>query len=239
MIELLKALCKAQAEFPKITKRRTAKVTTKTGREYSYNYADLADINEAITTPLLRNGFLIIHTEAPDTATSRDMLYTRIYHAASGQSLVTSCEMPTNVDPQDRASYLTYYKRYSICNLLNIAAEDDDDAQIAKGSITSPVAPQSKADNPSTIPLNPKVKGPSDAQIKRLNAIANAHGWDHSQVTAVVKDKYKLESTKSLNQPQYQEMCDFILLQGPPKTEPPKPLGTFDEEFPFDLTDRK
>jgi len=42
------ALAAAQAEYPVVPKNRTAKVKTKLGGDYSYSYADLADILKLI-----------------------------------------------------------------------------------------------------------------------------------------------------------------------------------------------
>ena len=49
---LAEALVAFQASVPTIPKNRTAKIPTKNGGSYSYSYADLTDILEAIRQPL-------------------------------------------------------------------------------------------------------------------------------------------------------------------------------------------
>jgi len=59
--ELAAALAKAAEEFPVIERGRTAKVVTKAGGSYSYEYADLDDILSAVRKPLAKNGVTLSH----------------------------------------------------------------------------------------------------------------------------------------------------------------------------------
>ena len=51
---------------------------------------------------------------------------------------------------------------------------------------------------------------PNEAQIKRLYAIANGHGWDRKGVHTLIESNYGKRSTKDLTDEQYEEVCEFL-----------------------------
>lgn len=51
---------------------------------------------------------------------------------------------------------------------------------------------------------------PSEAQIRRLYAIANSKGWTHGGVKRLLELNYRLKSTKELSPQQYGEVCTFL-----------------------------
>lgn len=124
------AFADAQAEFPAIPKNKVAKVRSeRTGSQYEYHYADLADIIDAVRPVLARNNIAFsqpIHyrNEKPYVVTV--LMYTnpetglQVTHESEGLAL------PTQVEPQKLGGYLTYYRRYDACTLLGICAEEDD-----------------------------------------------------------------------------------------------------------------
>jgi hypothetical protein len=119
-INLIKALI--QCEFPPIVK-------TKTNPHFKSKYADLESVNDAIKPILAKNGLCIVQVTAVNE-TGRTMLCTTLYHE-SGECLESWVLLPDLNDPQKVGSALTYYRRYAICAMLNLSAEDDD-AQAAK-----------------------------------------------------------------------------------------------------------
>lgn len=123
------ALAKAQAKMTNPPKTKTAKVYRSKekggGFSHSYQYADLADVLDHVRGPLTENGLAIIQIVTPG------MLITRLVHL-SGQSFESNYPLPqTAIDPQSMGSAITYARRYSICPLLGIAGETDDDAKEA------------------------------------------------------------------------------------------------------------
>lgn len=60
-----------------------------------------------------------------------------------------------------------------------------------------------------------RTQGPSDAQLKRLFAIAHEHGWSNDAVKSHIRDKYKAESSKTLSQSEYDELCRHLETQKP------------------------
>lgn len=122
-VNLIKALI--QCEFPPILKG-------KTNPHYKSKYADLESVNDAIKPVLAKNGLCIVQVTGIDE-TGRTRLCTTLYHE-SGECLESWCLLPDVTDPQKIGSALTYYRRYAICAMLNLAAEDDD-GQAAKQQV--------------------------------------------------------------------------------------------------------
>ena len=125
--ELAKALVKFQSEVPVIPKSQTAKIATKTGRDYSYTYADLSDIWLAIRKPLKENGLAV--TQMLTSNDSTDFINTKIWHE-SGETENETFAIPTGgKTPQEVGSVITYYKRYALSSALGISTEEDDDCK--------------------------------------------------------------------------------------------------------------
>ena len=87
----------------------------------------------------------------------------------------------------------TYLRRYLYMNALEIVENDEFDAIIGK-------------DNKDTKSENKL----SEAQIKRLYAIANKAGITPSQVLEVCKKDYGITKIESLNKNQYNEVCNRL-----------------------------
>lgn len=121
------AFIKAQAAFPPVKKRRTASIPTKGGGSYSYKYADLADILDAVTGPLRENGFgLVQSVSSPDGAVG---ITTRLLHVSGGVIESDVLALPSGGGSQAAGSAITYARRYSLSALLGIATEDDVDGR--------------------------------------------------------------------------------------------------------------
>lgn len=153
--ELADALAKAQGAFPAIRKGKTAKVkgTSKSGKdfEYSYAYADLSDIMDAIRKALAENGLSIIQPIGKGTNGDGLVLVTRLLHS-SGQWLEEDYPVDVYERPQEQGSAITYARRYAVTALLGIAAEEDDDGQAAQGGDRRPAEPRAKKHQPGTAP---------------------------------------------------------------------------------------
>jgi hypothetical protein len=148
--KLATALCKAQGEFPAIPKNKTAKVPTKTGGQYSYNYADLADII-AITTPvLMKNGLSVVQgTSIMDKDTA--ILETTLLHS-SGQFITSAFPVKLYDRPQETGSELTYMRRYTLTAALGIHGDEDEDGKGASDAGTAKARPATKAAPAATAP---------------------------------------------------------------------------------------
>jgi len=130
--ELISALCKATLEFEPITKDSRAKVKTKSGSEYSYEYVSLDLIIISTRKALANNGLNVRHyIEFKEDGKS--WLVSELRHSSG-------CEPDKTESPIDKftgdsymsivqnyGSIMTYLRRYHMALLLNIAIDEDDD----------------------------------------------------------------------------------------------------------------
>jgi hypothetical protein len=123
---LAEALAKAQAELAPPEKNRTVQVQTRTGGRYTFHYADLGAITEAARGPLGKNGISIVHTTELDE--QGYWLVTTLLHS-SGQWIASRYPLPVQAEAKEIGSAITYGKRYLLSALLNISADDDNDAE--------------------------------------------------------------------------------------------------------------
>lgn len=134
------AFVKACAEMPPIAKNKVVN----TGK-FSYSYADLPDIVDAVRPVLATHGLGIgqtVEASGPGTVA----VTTRIFHSAGHSESFGPLTLPAGNDAQSAGSAITYARRYSLCAALGIAADEDDDgAQATKQSgAARPSQPQPK-----------------------------------------------------------------------------------------------
>jgi hypothetical protein len=216
MPTLAAALAKAQGSINPPAKTRKVDFTDKNGRRVKYNYADLADVIDCIRKPLSENGLAVTHRL--EFRTEGYGLITELIHEA-GEKLSAWYPLPEpgNIRPQEFGSAITYARRYSLSALLGIASEEDDDAEAA--------SPATRAPAPS--PVKPRVVEPelviegspspasgnraiSEAQRKRLFAIATDHGWTHEQIKLYIEMRWHISSSKDISRDQYEDLIGTI-----------------------------
>jgi ERF superfamily len=135
MSGIVAALAAARVKFPKILKTRTATVPTKTGGSYTYHYADLSDLVDAVMGPLGDQGLVVTQRMEISEGGGTLLLVTELLHV-SGENLRSVYPLPDpgTQRPQEFGSALTYSRRYALSALLGVAAEEDDDAQAAQAA---------------------------------------------------------------------------------------------------------
>ena len=116
-----------------ITKNRTAKIPTKSGKEYSYTYTDLASINKWLD----ENGLDYYQEIETNQANGKDYIMTYRYingewedKPKRGCQVVDSILTGNSNPVQQYGSSLTYCRRYSLCLAFGLAMEDDDGASL-------------------------------------------------------------------------------------------------------------
>lgn len=132
---LAAALAQAQGKFANPPRNKTAKVRgkSKTGEpiEYSYRYADLADILTVVRVPLSEAGLSYSQDVRFDGQSQEAVVVTVLRHA-SGEWVRTVLKYPSAAGRiQDLGSIFTYLRRYSFSALIGLAPEDDDDGELA------------------------------------------------------------------------------------------------------------
>lgn len=135
--ELAAALAKAQAGFRKIPRDKTARVRMKSGGEYSYDFADLESVLDAVRPALSQNGLALTFECVTFIDPLRVSTRATLLHS-SGQHMQTDdLVIPCSSDmgpPQAIGSACTYGRRYSIQALLGISTDRDEDGSAAGGA---------------------------------------------------------------------------------------------------------
>ena len=177
---LPEALAAFQADLPTVGKGKTAKVDTKGGGSYSYDYADLADVSAAVHPKLAEHGLSFASMPTFDDG-GRFVLAYRLLHV-SGESLDGAYPLP-NATPQQVGSAITYARRYCLCAVTGVAPDEDDDGQAAEqaarrpnsrssDNVTTSARPQQ-----ATPPPAPADESPADAIVRIAGPDMNALAW--------------------------------------------------------------
>lgn len=127
--QLATALAKAQPKMKSACKDKLAKVKSKSGSEYSYEYADLGSIIEACQESLAENGLAI--TQMTTVQEGRFYLLSMMVHS-SGQWIKSFAPLIYDLNAQnpnqELGKAITYQRKYAWAALAGVYAGGDDDA---------------------------------------------------------------------------------------------------------------
>lgn len=202
---LAEALAMLMTKLPRIEKANKAEVETKSGRPYSYTYADLAQVSSAILPVLGELG--LSFTAKPTMSGDRFVLAYRLLHVG-GEEDKGEYPLPTGGTPQATGAAITYARRYSLCAVTGIAPEDDDDGAAAQAqheqhqetrsrtawrapaANQAPASGDSKASKPQ-LQLLDKLFSEVEWNDKtdRLRAASKLVGRELSSATALTRDE--------------------------------------------------
>jgi hypothetical protein len=178
--ELAAALSKAQAQI-------TGAVKDSVNPYFKSKYADLASVWDACRKPLTTNGLAVIQAPVMNGGVG---VTTMLLHS-SGQWVVAHLSAePKDRGPQAIGSVITYLKRYALSGFAGVP-QVDDDGNAGEGRQTAPPATREAGDEPPDDPFGDLGDAPpppappaaaasgkiSEAQAKRLFAIAKSKGW--------------------------------------------------------------
>lgn len=121
---LFGALAAAQAEMQNAP-------LNKTNPHFRSKYADLASIRDATVPVLAKHGLSVFQTTRME---GHDMLLVTTLAHTSGEKVESHYPIPVTDKPQVMGSCLTYARRYSLAMITGIAADDDDDANLAQSN---------------------------------------------------------------------------------------------------------
>lgn len=193
--QLLPALLEAQKAFPEIPRSR--EVTVKSDRgTYTFAYAPLDAIANAVNPPLFEHNLLITQTAVryPDG----DFLRTVLFHT-SGQYLASEVDIHTarQATSAQYGAALTYARRYGESALLAITTEtDNDDPDNAGRSGGKPGKKQAgntlRQGNGDDVP---KIQ---PGQERQLRQAIIASGRKEPDVVAHYADTYGIAKLKDL-----------------------------------------
>jgi hypothetical protein len=167
--DLITALAAAQGEFPSIGKNKKAEVQTKAGRNYSYGYADISVVLAAVIPVLSKHKIVLTQPTILDG--DNMIIRTYLWHT-SGQWMYAEYSVCSIVgDHQAMGAALTYARRYAICTLLGIAAEEDLDGQTAAKSESrrAPPPPKQEMQEPPNDEVFTRFRLNVEEGLKKIN----------------------------------------------------------------------
>lgn len=151
--KLTEALLKVQGAMTSVGRDKTARVKMKAGGEYSYSYFDLASVWDAIRPLLAANGLAVI--QCPEPEGNKVTVETTLSHVSGEWMSSRLTMMATDATPQAIGSAITYARRYGLCPMLGVVADEDDDGQAAQPK--RPSAPKAQPQRPPPpSPAQPK-----------------------------------------------------------------------------------
>lgn len=127
--KLAAALAQVQAELPKLERDRTVEVTKKDGGTYSYSYATLANVSDAVLPLLARHGLSFI--AMPGTGSDGKMCVRYSLMHESGEALTGEFPISGDGGIQMIGGRITYARRYCLAAVVGIAADEDDESRLS------------------------------------------------------------------------------------------------------------
>lgn len=116
--ELFEALARAQANFDQVKKSGKANIPTKSGGNYSYNFAKLSDVLTATVPALNAEG--IFFSQKPNYSLNSNApmltIVSTLSHKSGASISYESIPLFYNMnDAKQAGSVMTYLRRYSAC----------------------------------------------------------------------------------------------------------------------------
>lgn len=187
--KLAGALAKVQAKLPKLERDRTVTVQQKSGGEYSYSYATLSNLSEAVLPILAEHG--LSFTSWPGIGADGKLCLRYHLMHESGETLTGEFPLSGEGGIQQVGGRITYARRYCLAAVVGIAADEDDESRLADdGPRTTQRAARSRQQEPKGAtaqrsapppPLPGEDASPAGVtrpQVNKILAVFSAIGWD-------------------------------------------------------------
>jgi len=129
---LAAALAKVQANLPKLERDRTVEVKQKSGDTYSYSYATLANLSEAVLPLLAANGLSFIAMPGIGNDGKMAVRYSLMHE--SGEALTGEFPLSAEGGIQALGGRITYVRRYCLAAVVGIAADEDNESRLGDDS---------------------------------------------------------------------------------------------------------
>lgn len=146
--ELFSALSAAQGQFGQIERTLKADIKSKrTGAEFSYEYAPLDEVLQAVRPALAENG--LSFQQFPAVGNGFVVVRSLLGHKSGGwmmNDLRLACDTG---GPQEAGSGITFARRYAAMPMLGVAPGNDDDGSAAQPKGEPPRAGQRRSAQPA------------------------------------------------------------------------------------------
>ena len=224
--ELAQALAGFQADMPPIPRSASVDVRMKNGGTYSFSYAPLGAIADAIRPVMAEHG--LSYTQGLFDDPNGVGVETMVLHK-SGQWISSGFVMPYKGGPQDAGSAITYARRYALTAALGIVADEDDDANSASGNEASytrkpspaatrapsngtPAAARSAPETKQALEqaAKGKTRAASDGQLKYARAsLSKLVDGDADKAKMILYHVFQVESSADLTSGQASALIDW------------------------------
>lgn len=203
--KLAEALAKAQGQYKPVQKNSI-------NPYFQSKYADLSSIIDAVRDALSQNGLSFIQTNRL-AENGKLIVITTLLHQSGEWVEGELAMMPVKADPQAGGSCLTYLRRYSLQQMLGVAAEDEDDGNGASKKTDAPHTPKTTGDKKKTKTTNFKFLEVMEKAKEKLGndlyyKILGKHGVEHAneiterkaqiachaEIEKAIKDMKEMES---------------------------------------------
>lgn len=181
-----------ESQSTKISKNQTAKVQTKSGKDYSYKYVDIAQIHDYLESINARYIQQIQRIENDDYVMTKRCFDNKWEEEwLQGCKVVDATLVGVNNPAQEQGSALTYARRYSLLMAFGLAT-DDDDAQSLSKPKDSKVQPIKQGTNKNVLTAEQKER--FELMVKLTNLIEEK-GADREKVLGYYGVKSDTEMT--------------------------------------------
>src|SRR5664280_3651574 len=179
------ALAIVQSNMPQVGKDKSASIKSDKG-SYTYKYADLASILDAVSPVAAAQGFSFMATPTLSAGGAFVLRYCLLHKGGHREGGEYPLPDPSRSTPQQIGSHITYARRYVYCAMLGVAADEDDDGRAGAQPLPRPrQAPKPVVDG-SAASLQVPPMGPDivDKTTGELTAAALARTSTSKPVSA-------------------------------------------------------
>lgn len=204
MQKLITALVKARAEFTSIQK-------DKTNPHYKNRYATLDAVLDAVTPALCKHGLAIVQSTSTESA--KIELKTYLYHE-SGEHISSSYPLPDIMDAQKLGAALTCARRYALCALLSVTADEDDDGISGKAAETKSQVIEPRRSvaqpKPQAQKIEPQKQTAIDDLVAKTNIELKRLAWTNQQGRDYLVQAYGKRSRQQLTDIELQDFLNRL-----------------------------
>lgn len=199
---LAEALCAAQSKMQNPKKDKTAKVRTRTGGEYSYNYTTLDAVLDVVRPALNAHGIFL--SQRSDSVGDGMLLRTSVMYGEVSQELDCT-PYQYDSDPQEYGKRETYARRYSLLKAFGLAGDDDTDGDTGAGGTRPPV---NRAAEGAKKPVDKRRK--MLARCAELSAKCIENGMNAGATESYMTARFNVGSISELSDEQLLEYGKYL-----------------------------